>query len=104
MALAVNNHEDEEDENSGHKIHDHLQQQDYDVQRGQGFAFVLVSDLYDGDGNSDEGQHYGECPVGYQLFNVAESKRQNIRKTVVDLKPELKISLKRGFDDDGKSD
>ena len=32
VAVVVNNHEDEEDENSGHNIHKHPQQQDYDVQ------------------------------------------------------------------------
>ena len=28
LAIGVNNHEDEEDENSGHNVHKHLQQQD----------------------------------------------------------------------------
>ena len=39
----MDNHEDEEDENSGYKIHHHLQHQDHDVKRGQGFAFVFVT-------------------------------------------------------------
>ena len=39
----MDNHEDEEDENSGHKIHQHLQHQDHDVKRGQSFVFVFVA-------------------------------------------------------------
>ena len=31
VAIVVNNHEDEEDENSGHNVHKHLQQQDDNV-------------------------------------------------------------------------
>ena len=38
----MDNHEDEEDENSGHKIHQHLQHQDQDVKRGQSFVLVVV--------------------------------------------------------------
>ena len=43
IGIVVDNHEDEEDENSGHKIHHHLQHQDQDVKRGQGFVFVFVT-------------------------------------------------------------
>ena len=32
ISPVVNNHEGEEDENSGYKIHQHLQHQDHDVQ------------------------------------------------------------------------
>ena len=32
ISIIVNNHEGEEDENSGYKIHQHLQHQDHDVQ------------------------------------------------------------------------
>ena len=31
LSIVVDNHEDEEDENSGHKIHHHLQNQDQDA-------------------------------------------------------------------------
>ena len=41
----MDNHEDEEDENSGHKIHQHLQHQDQDVKRAQSFVFVFVANL-----------------------------------------------------------
>ena len=71
----MDNHEDEEDENSGHKIHQHLQHQDQDVQRGQSISFIFVSrldirsykdigfnlfkpDLNNGDSDSDEGEQY----------------------------------------------
>ena len=43
LAIVVDNHEDEEDENSGHKIHQHLQHQDQDVKSGQSFIFVFIT-------------------------------------------------------------
>ena len=43
LSIVVDNHEDEEDENSGYKIHHHLQHQDQDVLGGQSFVFVFVS-------------------------------------------------------------
>ena len=42
----MNDHEGEEDENSGHKVHQHLHHQHDDVRRGQGFVFVLVAKEY----------------------------------------------------------
>ena len=45
MSFVVDNHEDEEDENSGHKIHHHLQHQDQDAERGQSLIFILVARL-----------------------------------------------------------
>ena len=42
LPFVVDNHEDEEDENSGHKIHQHLQHQDQDVESGQSFVLVFV--------------------------------------------------------------
>ena len=65
-------------------------------------------DLYNGNGDTDEGEQYWKTSVCYQLFHVmlifSEVNCQNIRKTVVTLQPELKIGLERGFDDQGKSD
>ena len=43
LSIVVDNHEDEEDENSGHKIHQHLQHQDQDVESGQSSVFVFVA-------------------------------------------------------------
>ena len=43
MSPVVNNHEGEEDENSGDKIHQHLQHQDDDVLMSQCPAFVNVT-------------------------------------------------------------
>ena len=40
----MNNHEGEEDENSGYEIHQHLQQQDDDVQGSQCSIFVIVTE------------------------------------------------------------
>ena len=42
MSFVVDNHEDEEDENSGHKIHQHLQHQDQNIKRGQSFVLIVV--------------------------------------------------------------
>ena len=42
LSIVVDNHEDEEDENSGHKIHQHLKHQHQDVQKAQSFIFVFV--------------------------------------------------------------
>ena len=39
----MNNHEGEEDENSGDKIHQHLQHQDDDVQGSKSSFFVIVT-------------------------------------------------------------
>ena len=41
-SIVVDNHEDEEDENSGHKIHQHLQHQDQNVKSGQSFVLIFV--------------------------------------------------------------
>ena len=60
-------------------------------------------DLHDGDSDGDEGEQYGESSVGYQLFQVCDFNGQNIRKTVVTLQPELKISLERSLDNQGKT-
>ena len=38
----MDNHEGEEDENSGHKIHQYLQHQDQDVKSGQSFVLIFV--------------------------------------------------------------
>ena len=72
----MDNHEDEEDENSGHKIHQHLQHQDYHIERIQSLIFILVArlnnelwdlillckrnepDFYNGDCDGDEGEQY----------------------------------------------
>ena len=43
----MNNHEGEEDENSGYKIHEHLKHQNHDVQRSQGPFFVIVTEEKD---------------------------------------------------------
>ena len=40
---TLDNHEDEEDENSGHKIHQNLQHQDYHIERVQSLIFILVA-------------------------------------------------------------
>ena len=45
MSFVVDNHEDEEDENSGHKIHQHLQHQDDHIERVQSLIFFLVARL-----------------------------------------------------------
>ena len=45
LSIVVDNHEDEEDENSGHKIHQHLQHQDYHIERVQSLIFILVARL-----------------------------------------------------------
>merc|ERR1712025_525275 len=55
-SIVVDNHEDEEDENSGYKIHEYLQHQDQDVKRGQSFILSLVADFYNGDSDGDEGK------------------------------------------------
>ena len=87
MSFVVDNHEDEEDENSGHKIHQHLQHQDDDIERVQSLIFILVArlnnrswdigqlnhiepDFHNGDCDSDEGEQYGESSGCYQLFQV----------------------------------
>ena len=72
-SIVVDNHEDEKDENSGHKIHQHLQHQDYYIQRFQSFLFVFVAknkqklskivaqfkpDFYYRVDDSDEGEQY----------------------------------------------
>ena len=70
----MDNHEDKEDENSGHKIHQHLQHQDDHIERVQSLIFILVAkvndelyigqlndnepDLYNGDCDGDEGEQY----------------------------------------------
>ena len=45
FSFVVDNHEGEEDENSGHKVHQHLQYQNQDVEQGQRLIFILVSRL-----------------------------------------------------------
>ena len=45
LSIVVDNHEDEEDENSGHKIHQHLQHQDDHIERVQSLIFILVARL-----------------------------------------------------------
>ena len=82
----VDNHEDEEDENSWKKIHQHLQHQDYHIERAQSLIFILVTrlnstlyigigqskhnepDLYNGDCDGDEGEQYWDSSECYQLF------------------------------------
>ena len=111
MSIVVDNHEDEEDENSGHKIHQHLQHQDQDVESGQSFFFIFVPlilvifwwheimefyiepDFHYGDSDGDEGEQYRESSVCYQFLQVGDINGQNIRKTVVTLQPELEICL-----------
>ena len=44
FSVIVNNHEGEEDEDSGYEIHQHLQHQNDDVQRGQCSIFVVVTE------------------------------------------------------------
>ena len=44
-SIVVDNHEDEEDENSGHKIHQHLQHQDDHIEGVQSLIFILVAIL-----------------------------------------------------------
>ena len=73
MSIVVDNHEDEEDENSGHKIHQHLQHQDDHIERVQSLIFILVArlnnklwdighlnhnepDFHNGDCDGDEGE------------------------------------------------
>ena len=64
-------------------------------------------DFYNGDSDSDEGEQYWDSSVRYHLLHdiltCLEINSQNIRKTVVTLQPELKISLERGFNDQGKT-
>ena len=43
ISFVVNNHEGEEDEDSGYKVHQHLQHQDEDVQGSQCSVFVNVA-------------------------------------------------------------
>ena len=43
ISPVVNNHEGEEDEDSGYKVHQHLQHQDDDAQERQCFVFVVVT-------------------------------------------------------------
>ena len=45
FVAVVDNHEDEEDENSGHKIHQHLEHQDDHIKRVQSLLFILVARL-----------------------------------------------------------
>ena len=40
----MNNHEGEEDKDSGYEIHEHLQHQNDDVQGGQCSVFVIVTE------------------------------------------------------------
>ena len=42
---VVNNHEDEKDENSGDKIHQHFKHQDNLIQRVQSLIFVVVAKI-----------------------------------------------------------
>ena len=44
LSIIMNNHEGKEDEDSGYEIHQHLQHQDDDVQRGQCSFFVIVTE------------------------------------------------------------
>ena len=44
FSVMVNNHEGEEDEDSGYEIHQHLQHQDDDVQGSQCSVFVVVTE------------------------------------------------------------
>ena len=43
LSFVVNNHEGEEDEDSGYKVHQHLQHQDEDVQGSQCSVFFFVT-------------------------------------------------------------
>ena len=43
LSFLMDNHEGEKDDHSGHKIHQHLQHQDQDVQTAQRFLFVFVT-------------------------------------------------------------
>ena len=43
ISPMVNNHEGEEDEAPGYQIHEHLQNQDDDVQGSQGFVLVIIT-------------------------------------------------------------
>ena len=74
MSFVVDNLEDEEDEDSGHKIHKHLQHQNYHIERVQSLIHFLVAklnnkiwdlilqqnhsepDFYNGDCDGDEGE------------------------------------------------
>ena len=75
----MDNHEDEEDENSGHKIHQHLQHQDYNIQRFQSFIFVLVARL-----SCDV--HNGTFEINLYLIFIMETvivmKESNIEKNL----------------------
>ena len=46
FSVIVNDHEGKEDENSGHKVHQHLHHQHDNVRSVQGFVFVLVTKEY----------------------------------------------------------
>ena len=39
----MNNHEGEEDKDSGYEIHEHLQHQDHNVQGGQCSVLIIVT-------------------------------------------------------------
>ena len=43
LSIVVDNHKDEEDENSGHKIHQHLEHQDKVVKKSQSLLLIFVS-------------------------------------------------------------
>ena len=67
----------------------------------------MKPDSYDGDSDSDEGKQNWDRSECYWIFHVGDFYIQNIQsicETVVTLKPELKICLERGFDDQGKTD
>ena len=43
LSFLMDNHEDEKDDDSGHKIHQHLQHQYQNVEASQSFLFVFVT-------------------------------------------------------------
>ena len=43
LSFLMDNHEDEKDDDSGHKIHQHPQHEYQDVQSAQSFLFVFIT-------------------------------------------------------------
>ena len=66
------------------------------------FQNLLEPDSDDRKCDDYEGGDYGECPPRHQLSNGVNVSK-DIRKTVVNLKPELEIRFHRGLNDEGKS-
>ena len=61
-----------------------------------------MPDFDDREGNGYEGEEYREGSPPHKFSDVVHVSK-DIRKTVVNLEPELEIRLHRGLNDEGES-